>query len=131
MTAREQTERLSAVVEAAVQGESDWEARLSAGLRAGLEFLAADPPLARLLLVDSLAAPGRPEYVRGVTRLAEALRPPAEVTDGRVVSEEILWLLAGGLVSYLSGRVLDGEAERLPEDHDLLLRYLLAPVTRM
>lgn len=36
-------------------------------------------------------------------------------------------LLAGGLASHLSGRVLAGEAERLGEDHDLLLSYLLAP----
>jgi hypothetical protein len=125
MAAREQAEQLAAVVEAAAHGESDWEARLSAGLRAGLEFLAADPPLARLLLVDSLAAPSRPEYERSLARLAEALRPPAELTAGEPVSDEILRLQAGGLASYLSGRVLDGEAERLPEDHDLLLKYLL------
>jgi hypothetical protein len=36
-------------------------------------------------------------------------------------------LLAGGLVSHLSGRVLAGEAERLPGDHGLLLQYLLLP----
>lgn len=34
---------------------------------------------------------------------------------------------AGGLASHLSGRILAGEAERLPELHDPLLQYLLAP----
>jgi hypothetical protein len=43
------------------------------------------------------------------------------------VSEETARLLAGGLASHLSGRVLAGEAERLPGDHDLLLQYLLVP----
>jgi AcrR family transcriptional regulator len=115
-------ERLSAAVEQAALGERDWDGRLSAGLRAGLAFLAADPPLARLLLVEALAAarPARLEYERSLLRLAEAIRSAA-------VSEETARLLAGGLVSHISGRVLAGEAERLPRDHDLLLRYLLAP----
>jgi AcrR family transcriptional regulator len=121
-------ERLAAAVEAAVQGESGWEARLSAGLRAGLDFLAADPRLADLLLVEALAVghPARLEHERSLERLAEALRPPAKLPGGERFSEEAARLLAGGLASHLSGRVLAGEAERLGEDHDLLLAYLLA-----
>jgi AcrR family transcriptional regulator len=122
-------ERLAAAVEAAAERERDWSARLSAGLRAGLEFLAADPPMAHLLLVESLAAarPARLEHERSLERLAEALRPPAELPGGEVVPGETLRLLAGGLASHISGRVLAGEAERLPGDHDLLFGYLLAP----
>jgi AcrR family transcriptional regulator len=121
-------ERLAAAVEAAVQSESGWEARLSVGLRAGLDLLAADPRLARLLLVDALTSgrTARLEHERSLARLAEALRPPAEPPDGARLSEEAARLLAGGLASHLSGRVLAGEAERLGEDHDLLLGYLLA-----
>jgi hypothetical protein len=122
-------ERLAAAVEVAAAAESDWSARVSAGLRAGLDFLAADPPLAHLLLVESLAAdrPARLEHERSLVRLAEALRPPGDLAGGEAVPEETLRLLAGGLASHLSGRVLAGQAERLPEDHDLLLGYLLAP----
>jgi AcrR family transcriptional regulator len=122
-------ERLAAAVEAAARLEGGWDARLAAGLRAGLDFLAADPPLAHLLLVEALAAarPARLEHERSLVRLAEALRPPAELPGGEAVPEETLRLLAGGLASHLSGRVLAGEAERLGEDHDLLLGYLLAP----
>jgi len=122
-------ERLSLAIEAASQSEDDWEARLSAGLRAGLDFLAADPPLAHLLLVEALAAarPARLEYERSLVRLAEALRPPAELPGGERVPEETPRLLAGGLASHLSGRVLAGEAELLGEDRDLLLEYLFAP----
>jgi AcrR family transcriptional regulator len=121
-------ERLSLAVEEAIQGELGWAAQLSAGLRAGLDFLAASPPLAHLLLVESLAAarPARLEHERTLELLAAALRPPAELAAGGPVSAETLRLLAGGLVSHLSGRVLAGEAERLPESRDLLLRYLLA-----
>jgi AcrR family transcriptional regulator len=122
-------ERLAVAVEAAARGKSDWDARLSAGLGAGLDFLAADPPLAHMLLVESLAAarPARLEHERSLVRLAEALRPPTELPGGEVVPEETMRLLAGGLASHLSGRVLAGEAERLAEDRDLLLGYLLAP----
>lgn len=123
-------ERLSAAVAAATGGERGWAPRLSAGLAAGLEFLAADPPLAHLLLVESLAAarPARLEHERTLARLAQALRrPSAELAGSGAISEETARLLAGGLASHLSGRVLAGEAERLPASHDLLLQYLLAP----
>lgn len=122
-------ERLADEVEAATQGELRWAVRLSAGLKSGLDFLAADPPLAHLLLVESLAAarPARLEHERSLGRLAEVLRPPAELPGGEGVPEETARLLAGGLASHLSGRVLAGEAERLGDDHDLLLQYLLAP----
>jgi AcrR family transcriptional regulator len=123
-------ERLMVAVEAAVDGESGWVDRLSAGLRAGLDFLAAGPALAHLLLVESLAAarPARLEYERSLARLGEALRPPpSELPDGEGVSGETARLLAGGLASHVSGRLLAEEAECLPELHELLLQYLLAP----
>lgn len=119
-------ERLVTAVEAAARGGDDWETRVSAGLRAGLEFLAADPAFARRLLAEGVAAPGRPEYERPLARLAEALRPPVEPSGREPVSDEIMRLQAGGLISYLSGRVLAGETEKLPEAHGALLEYLLA-----
>lgn len=122
--------RLSAEVEAAVRDARGRAPRLSAGLNAGLDFLAADPSLAHLLLVESLAAarPARLEHERTLAQLARALRgSPAEFASGAVIPEETARLLAGGLASHLSGRVLAGEAERLPESYDLLLQYLLAP----
>jgi AcrR family transcriptional regulator len=123
-------ERLAAVVEMAARIETTWEARFSAGLRAGLDLLASDPPLAHLLLVEALAAarPARLEHERMLGELAEALHPSfAERSGVEVTSRETERLLAGGLVSYLSGRVLGGEAEKLPDAHDFLLEYLLAP----
>lgn len=122
-------ERLSAVVEEATLSERGWANRLSVGLSAGLAFLAADPPLAHLLFVESLAAarPARREHERSLERLAEVLRPPAEDGGEGTISEDTARMLAGGLASHISGRVLAGEAERLPELHDALLQYLLAP----
>jgi AcrR family transcriptional regulator len=125
-------ERLSGIVAAAVKGERGWPARVSSGLLAGLDFLAVNPDLARLLAVESLAPdrPARLEHERALARLARALRPPAaELPLGEAFTEETARLLAGGLASHVSGRVLAGEAERLPESHDLLLAYLLTPTS--
>jgi AcrR family transcriptional regulator len=122
--------RVAAAAEVAIEDELDWETRLSAGLRAALELLATDPALAYLLLVEALAAarPARLQHERTLAWLAEALRPPAaELEPGSAVPEETARLLAGGLASHLSGRVLAGEAARLADSHDLLLGYLLAP----
>jgi AcrR family transcriptional regulator len=119
--------RLVGVVQTAVEGQQGWDACVSAGLAAGLDFLAADPPLAHLLLVESLAAarPARLEHEQTLSRLARVLRDSSPGwRDGEAIEEETAGLLVGGLASHLSGRVLAGEAERLSESHDLLLRYL-------
>jgi hypothetical protein len=50
-------ERLVDVVEKAIDGECDWTTRLSTGLSANLDFLPNNPPVAQLLLVESLAGP--------------------------------------------------------------------------
>jgi AcrR family transcriptional regulator len=119
-------ERLVEVVREAAKSERGWTNQLSAGLMAGLEFLAADSPLAHMLFVESLAAarPARLEHERSLDRLADVLRQ--SFTDGEL-SGETARMLAGGLASLLSGRILAGEAERLPELRDSLLQYLLAP----
>ncbi len=121
-------ERLATAVEERATGERGWANRLSAGLRAGLDFLAVNPQLAHLLFVEALAAarPARLEHERSLERLAEVLCPLNGGGEG-AVSAETARMLAGGLASHLSGRILAGEAERLPELHDSLLQYLLAP----
>jgi len=124
--------RLASAVEAtAIATEGSWRARVSAALRTALDLLAADPALARLLLVDPLTARGeaRLAHDRSIGRLAEALRPPPKLIGGEPVSDEILLLQAHGLVSYLSGRVLAGETNRLPELHEALLRYLFSQLS--
>jgi hypothetical protein len=123
-------ERLAVVVGETAREERGWANQVSAGLMAGLEFLSADPPLAHLLFVESLAAarPARLEHERSLERLAEVLLPPPASNGARqAVSQETARILAGGLASHLSGRILAGEAERLRELHGPLLRYLLVP----
>ncbi len=126
---RDAVQRVSIELDGATRGVQGWLPRVSAGLRAGLDLLASDPPLAHLLLVESLAAtrPARLEHERTLSRLAAALRPLFGDPAREAMPEETARLLAGGLASYLCGRVLGGEAELLPESYDLLLVFLLTP----
>ena len=124
---RDGIDRLAAAIEAAVATEHGRVDRLSAGLQAALEFLADDPPLARLLLVDSLGAQQlRDERERSFERLARALRGYVRV-GGNADDLATGRLFAGGLTSLITGRVLGGEVELLAGSHGLLLAYLLAP----
>jgi AcrR family transcriptional regulator len=122
-------ERLVLTIETAIEGSHSWFERLDAGLGAALDFLAGDPPLANLLLIESLAAarPARLEYERSLQRLARALQPPPGFAGASPIDEVTARIFAGGIVSHVSGRLLGGEAERLPELRELLLDYLLAP----
>ena len=120
-------ERLSRSVALALSEERDWVSRLSAGLRAGLDLLAADPDLAHLLLVELPAAAGDSSlYERSLDRFAGVLQPPSP-PGGAEAADEMAHLLAAGVVSHLAGRVLVGESDRLGESHPLLFRYLLTP----
>jgi AcrR family transcriptional regulator len=121
-------ERFALVVGAAALSEPDELDRLSVGLAAGLELLAAEPELARLITVEVLSAghSARLAHEGSLVRLGEVLCRQLAAQSGRQgPSEETARLLAGGLVSHVSGRVLAGETGRLTNDHDLLLDYLL------
>ncbi|HEU4393782.1 MAG TPA: hypothetical protein VFR04_09145 [Solirubrobacterales bacterium] len=121
-------ERLATVIEGAIAGCSDTASRLSAGLHGGLECLAADPELAhRLLVAPFLAAPpARLEYEHQQERLAQVLGAAlAGPDDSPPLAAGMAELLAAGVLSHLSGRVLAGEAGGLVESHELLLEFLL------
>lgn len=123
-------ERLAAAVEGAVSEATTPTAALAAALEAGLQLLAAEPALAHLLLVESLAAarPARLEHERSLGRLANALRQASAAGSAgdEHLPPETARLLAGGVASHLAGRILAGETEDLPASRDLLVGYLLA-----
>jgi AcrR family transcriptional regulator len=96
--------------------EGEWTARVLASLASLLEFLAAEPAQARLVLVEGLRV-GRGVYDRYqaalqgfVPRLREGA--PA-ASDGARAPEASDEAVVGGIASLLSSRVLAGETERL------------------
>jgi AcrR family transcriptional regulator len=85
-----------------------------AALGAMLTLLAADPPSARLLTVEILAA--GPEGAKRHDAAVEAFAARLEVG----------WVPAAGILALIGKRVMAGEADRLPELADELAATLSA-----
>jgi AcrR family transcriptional regulator len=121
---------LVAVGEAYGAGRRAWPERIAAGLMSLLEFFAADPVLARLVMVEVLAA-GRAALERRDAQLKrfekffepgrEAL--PAELANQRLLARAVV----GGLSEALYARIAAGGAERLPEAGPKLVYSALVP----
>jgi AcrR family transcriptional regulator len=100
--------RLLEEVDRACGSESAPEAKSRAAIRTALALFAADPPSARLLTVDVLAA--GPEGVKRHDAMAAAFAERLD-TD---------WVRAAGMLALVGKLVVAGEADRLPELEDEL-----------
>jgi len=102
----------------AAAGEDGWPRQAVAALRAALAFLASEPDLARLCLLETRAAGPAvtarfneavaelaPPLARGRAERPEGARLPASTEDSTL----------GALVSLAQRKVAAGEAERLAE----------------
>lgn len=119
-------DRCDAYVSAAYAGEEPWSVRLERAVHAFLAFLAAEPDLARLGVVEVVAIGPRGLARRDATltrfrSFVEAKRAdlPASAPPSELVAEAI----TGGIYELVYARVARGEAERLPELREDLLHY--------
>ncbi|HEX6456342.1 MAG TPA: TetR/AcrR family transcriptional regulator [Solirubrobacterales bacterium] len=108
---------LRGLIEEEIEPIPDWPHRVVAGLRALLAFLAENPDLARLCLVDSVAAgfvvgERFREQVNGFVTLLEPGR--AERANPRPLPDSTEEALVGALVSMLSRSLAFGDAASLP-----------------
>lgn len=99
--------RLLEAIDSAAEEEEASRAR--AAIHAALALFAADPPSARLLTVEVLAA--GPEGVKGHDAMVEAFAERLG-TD---------WVRAAGTLALIGKLVVAGEASRLPELEDELV----------
>lgn len=110
--------------------DATWAARVQAGIAALLTFLAAEPALASLVLVEGLRA-GRGIYDRYQAALegyVPALRDGApRALDGSPVPEAMDEAVVGGIASLLARRVLSEEGEQLEELLPEVLEFAFAP----
>jgi AcrR family transcriptional regulator len=120
-----------AVVEAcAAAADEEWALRVRAGLVALLALLAAEPPLAAIVLAEGLRA-GRGIYDRyqaAIESFVPLLRdgapePPGGVTVPAATDEAVV----GGIASLLSRRVTAGEPADLAALVPDLLQFALTP----
>jgi AcrR family transcriptional regulator len=121
-------ERVSAGFEEA----DDWPHAVRSGIGAMLSFLAAEPHLARLCMVEALVA--GPVVVERYDAAIQSFvpyfqggregRPPEVLARLSPTTEEAL---VGGMVSLISRRIIAGKAEELEELLPDLVEFTLTP----
>ena len=112
------------------RADAEWAERVRAGIVALLDLLAAEPPLAAILLAEGLRV-GRGIYDRYqavVESFVPLLRdgaPPAP--EGGEVPPATDEAVVGGIASLLSRRTIAGEAAGLAELAPDVLEFALTP----
>lgn len=125
-------ERIARRVTAAASGEERPGPQLSAGIAAFLELIAEDPGLARLCLVEVVAAgpaalERRERVIRAFARgMLEIARRHEQSTE-RELPATTAELVVGGLLQIVNARLIRGEVESLRADLPELLYCALVP----
>ena len=123
-------DRLSGELFRACAAESEWTAKVVAGVAAGIGFAARAPEEAQLLVVDAVAADptlasrvlASNDYLVGLLRNGREQCPRAatlpELTERALV---------GATTSIIGMRLLCGQADQLPDLEPQLVQLLLMP----
>jgi AcrR family transcriptional regulator len=119
-------------VSAAFDESEEWPQSIRGGIEAMLEFLAAEPNLARLCMVEALVA--GPAVVERYDAAIQSFvpyfqqgregRPPEVLARLSPTTEEAL---VGGMVSLISRRIIAGKTEELEELLPDLVEFTLTP----
>lgn len=123
-------DHLEEVVVAAAADQPDWPHRVIAGLRAALAFLASEPHLARLCLVEPVSATPTIaiRFREAVLACVPALElGRAEMGEGPSLPENTEDSLLGGVISLATRSILAGETEKLPTLLPDLTEFVLSP----
>jgi AcrR family transcriptional regulator len=108
----------------------DWPLRVRAALAAALDFFAASPELARVLLTEPfVAGPAvSRRYQEQIERLAPFLREGRELSsDAAAFPPTTERGLIGSIASQIGRKASAGEAEQLPALLPDLTQYALSP----
>lgn len=125
-------EQLGERVSRAYEGQDDWPHAIKAGIAAMLSFLATEPSLARLCMVEALVA--GPVVVERYDAAIQSLVPyfragrkgrSREVLDRLSPTTEEA--LVGGMVSLVSRRIFAGRTEDLEQLLPDLVEFALTP----
>lgn len=120
-------EAVRRVEEACAAAEGDWEARAEAGLAAFLGYVAEDPALARMCLIEALSATPATtkryeDALQGFVEMAERVLPQ----DDRL-PETIAETVVGGVVWIVYQQIRRHETERAEDLLPELSEFMLAP----
>jgi AcrR family transcriptional regulator len=120
-------EVLRRVEEAGSDVEDDWQDRIEAGLAAFLGFVAEQPTLARMCMIESLSA--TPATTK---RYEDSLETFVELTRQTLPRDErlpdtIAETLVGGVAWIVYQQIRRGEAERAEDLLPELTEFMMAP----
>jgi AcrR family transcriptional regulator len=122
-------DHLRARIFAAFEAEAEWPLQMRAALGEMLGFFAAEPGLARLALVEPLAAgpPVSEHHRETVASFAPLLAGGREVAGGDAPTAETEEAVVAGIAGLVTRRIVAGEAAGLPQLLPELLATTLAP----
>ncbi len=108
-------------------GDEPWPARVRFGVGEVLRLLAANPPLAHLIAIETLqaGAAARKRQQASLARLAGILRQGRP--ERPELPEDLEQLLLGGALSVVARHVESDRVEELPEIEAALVECLLIP----
>jgi AcrR family transcriptional regulator len=119
---------VTARIEESCAGVGDaWVDRIAAGLRAFLTYIAENPAVARMCLIEAVSATptASTRYDDAVERFVDLLRTntPADTS----LSDTIEETLVGGVAWILNQKIRRGEAEQALDLMTELLDFILSP----
>jgi AcrR family transcriptional regulator len=120
-------EVLRRVEEAGADKDEDWRGRIAGGLAAFLGFVAEQPTLARMCMVEALSA--TPATTK---RYEDSLETFVELTEQALPADEqlpdtIAETLVGGVAWIIYQQIRRGEAERAEDLLPELTEFMVAP----
>jgi AcrR family transcriptional regulator len=119
---------LARVAEAHASVEDDWEERTRVGIRAYLRWLAADPALARVYLIEVAAA--GPEALERRERLRDRYAEMIRERRGADLPFEIFHGVVAAVDDVVVRHIRAQGAERLPELEPILMDLQVAVLDR-
>jgi AcrR family transcriptional regulator len=117
-------------MQAAAESFAEWPEQVRAALATMLRFLASEPELARLCMIEPVAAGGEiaarhRATMQGFVTILKAGRP--EHSGGRPLPEATEETLVGGIVSLIVREISAGRAKDLEKLLPDLVELILAP----
>jgi AcrR family transcriptional regulator len=122
-------DHLEGVILAAAADPPDWPHQVVAALQAALEFLAAEPELARFCLLESVSATPviAIRFREAVLACVPGLESGRAEASGATLPPSTEDSLLGGIISLATRSVLAGETEQLPALLPDLVEFTLSP----
>ena len=117
-------------IESACAAETEWPARVGAGIRACFAWVAAEPAAAGLLTNEALAggSAGFARYERMVSYIADLLVPGREqASHGERLPEITERAMASGVAMLVAQRLSMGREAELPALAGEAIQFVLTP----